>query len=97
MTKMTRADRLAQLVDKQRELRKHIADADVMSRAVDGARILLENGLNDVGYATQEISGQVGMVKDRQKWVIARQHELEVEIRKLQKELGMKTMPGELK
>ncbi len=97
MTKMTRADRLAQLVEKQRELRKHIADSDAMSKAVDGARIALENGLNDAAYATQEIAGQVGMVKDRQKWVIARQHELEVEIRKLQKELGMKTMPGEPK
>jgi ribosomal protein L18 len=88
---MTRADRLAQLVEKQRELRKHIADAEAMSKAVDGARIQLENGLNDAAYATQEISGQVTLVKDRQKWVIGRQHELEVDIRKLQKELGMKS------
>jgi hypothetical protein len=88
---MTRADRIAALMTKQQELRKHMADAAAMTKAIDGARIQLENGLNDAAYATQEISGQVGIVKERQAWVIKHQHELESDIRKLQKELGLKS------
>jgi len=66
-----------------------------MSKAVDGARMLLQNGLSDTAYATDEISGQVGIVKDRQKWVMARQDELDKEIKRLAKEIGRMTQPGD--
>jgi hypothetical protein len=95
MTKMTRADRLAAIVAKERELRKHIADGGKMTDAVDGTRIQLENGLNEAAYATQENSGQVRIVKDRQKWLIDQQDELRAEIRKLQREIGRATQPGD--
>lgn len=87
MTKMTRADRLAQIVEKERELRKHMADHEAMTKAVDGVRVQLENGFNEVAYSTQEIAGQVGIVKSRQKWLIDRQDELKAEIKKLRGEI----------
>ena len=95
MSKISRAERLAELVEKERELRKQIADAAAMTKAVDGARIQLENGLNEQAYATQEITGQVGIVKQRHKWLIDRQDELKAEIKKLQRELGRATLPGD--
>ena len=97
MTKMSRADRLAELVEKERELRRQMADHQAMTKAVDGARIQLENGLNDVSYSAQEIIGQVGIVKTRQKWLIDRQDELQNEIKKLRKEIGSATQPGDSK
>lgn len=92
---MSRADRLTELVEQERELRKQIADAQVMTKAVDGARIQLENGLNEQAYATQAISGQVGIVKQREKWLIDRQDDLQKKIEKLRAEIGMTTMPGD--
>ncbi len=89
MTKMTRADKLAALVAKQTELRTHIADADRIVTAIGGARDKLEEGQNTQNYATQEFSGQVSIVKERQQWLITRMKELETDIRKLQKELGI--------
>lgn len=92
---MSRADRLAELVEKERELRKQIVDASAMVKAIDGARIQLENGLNDAAYATQEVSGQVGIVKERQKWLIDQQDLVKTEIKKLRAEIGRTTRPGD--
>jgi len=98
MTKtMTRPERLALLVQKERELRKHADDVDTMTNSVDGARIQLENAVNEVGYAAQEISGQVGIVKGRQRYVIEAQDKLKAEIKQLRKELGIRTQPGDSK
>lgn len=95
MTKMTRADQLAAIVEKNRELRKHVADSSVIVKAVDGVRMQLEDGQNGQAYATLEVSGQVGIVKERQKWVIDRQDELDKAIKRLIKEFGRTTQPGD--
>jgi predicted aminopeptidase len=87
LTKLTRADRLAAIVEKERELRQHMADHEVMTKAVDGARVQMENGLTEQAYATQEVSGQVRIVKDRQKWLIDRQDKLKADIEKLRGEI----------
>lgn len=92
---MTRADRLAVLIEKERELRKQIGDAEAMSKAVDGARIQLENGLSDQAYATQEVSGQVGIVKERQRWLITQQDEILKKIEELRAKIAKTTQPGD--
>jgi hypothetical protein len=95
LTKETRADRLNALIERERELRKQIAAGGDMTESIDLARIHLDAGLNDLNYAAREITGQVGIAKERIKWLIHQQDVIKAEIKKLQKELGRTTHPGD--
>lgn len=77
MTKITRVD---EVIERERELRKQIEDVEIMIKAVDAGRDRLEAGLDGLNYSSEEIKGQVRILKERQVWLIAEQDKLRKEI-----------------
>lgn len=77
MTKITRVDAI---IERERELRQQINDCEVMIKAVEAGRDRLESGLDGLNYSSEEIKGQVRILRDRQVWLIAEQDKLRKEI-----------------
>lgn len=79
-----------ELRQRQRELRKNVADIDKMIAAMKGASDRLHLSLDELNLNTDEIKGQLGIVKERQAWLIA-------EIDKLRAKIAKQTWPGDSK
>lgn len=77
MTKITPVDAI---IERERELRQQINDCEVMIKAVEAGRDRLESGLDGLNYSSEEIKGQVRILRDRQVWLIAEQDKLRKEI-----------------
>lgn len=77
MTKISRTD---EIIAREVELRRQIADVQTMINAVDDGRTRLESGLEGLNYTSEEIKGQVRILKERQAWLIAEQDKLRKEI-----------------
>lgn len=77
MTKITRVD---EAIARERVLRSQIEDVQRMTDAVDAARVRLESGLDGLNYSSEEIKGQIRILKERQAWLIGQQDRLRKEI-----------------
>lgn len=52
-----------------------------MITAVDQGRVRLESGLDGLNYSSEEIKGQVRILKERQAWLIGEQDKLRAQIK----------------
>lgn len=77
---MTRITRVDAIIERERELRQQINDVEIMIKAVEAGRDRLESGLEGLNYSSEEIKGQVRILRDRQVWLIAEQDKLRKEI-----------------
>lgn len=80
MTKETRYLAHQELIEKERALRQQIEDVELMIKAVDAGRDRLESGLDGLHLSTEEIKGQIRILKDRQAWLIGEQDKLRARI-----------------
>lgn len=86
---MTDKDR-EELRERERELRKIVGDIDRMIAAMKSASDRLHLTLDGLNLSTDEIKGQLTIVKGRQKWLIG-------EIDKLRARIAKHTWPGDSK
>lgn len=79
-----------ELRQRERELRTIVGDIDRMIAAMKSASDRLHLDLDNLNLSTDEIKGQLRIVKERQAWVIG-------EIDKLRSRLTNQTWPGDSK
>lgn len=88
MTKETRYLALQELIEKERAVRKQIEDVDLMIKAVDAGRDRLESGLDGLYLSSEEMKGQIRILKERQAWLIG-------ELDKLRRQIATYSLPGD--
>jgi chromosome segregation ATPase len=86
---VTEKDR-EELRQRERELRKCVDDIDTMIAAMKSASDRLHLDLDGLNLSTDEIKGQLRIVKERQVWLIR-------EIDKLRTRIAKQTWPGDSK
>lgn len=85
MTKLTRYERLQELRIFEKTLSKQINDVEVMMDAIDAGRNRLDLGLNDLQYSSEEIKGQIKILKERFQWLTKQQDLLKTKLNDLAK------------
>lgn len=78
---MSRIERRNKLRQKERELRQGIEEVGKMTDAIDAGRGLLHAGLDDMYISSEEMKGQITIIKERQAWLIGELDRLRDELK----------------
>lgn len=78
---VSRIERREKMRERERELRISVDDVKTMTDAIDGVHGKFHAGLDDVYMSSEEMKGQIRIIKERQAWLIGELDKLRDELR----------------
>lgn len=90
---MSKTLRFEALIKLEQELRSKLENVSAMLKAVEDSRIQFDSAAELMSHSSDEMKGQLRILKERQTWLMSEQDTLKDELKKLTSEIMKRTHP----